>query len=230
MGRQDTGNRAMSLRQSIIGIGVASLLGAVGVSAALRGCGRGGDTKQGVKADTVLLEDTTFRRKVAEQDQTIARMKAESARLASERKVWRDSTRALLQKADTEQQVADTSGTLEPGMSPHDSIVRLAGALDMQKRVTATLRLQVIPTLEQVIATDSLIKLGMQVTIDTLTNQRNEARVRVARVTETLSDLREATKPGVRVLGLRLPSWTDDALEVTGAVVVGYAVGKAVRN
>lgn len=63
---------------------------------------------------------------------------------------------------------------------------------------------------------------------DTLTAQRDSARARARRVTRTLSDLREATRPGLRVLGVRLPGWADDVVLGIGAAGLGYGVGKAV--
>ena len=191
------------------------------VAIVVRGCFGEQDTPAGVRADTVLMEDPRWRDSVKIQDAVIAQLHDSVARADRARRRWQDSARVLLRSADDAQAAVDS--TVAAGVPDSVEPARFwKDQYEAQRRVAATLRSQTVPALLATIAADSTAIRFRDATIDTLTRQRDAARARVAVVTSALADLREATKPGVKVLGLRLPGWVDNAVEVGAGVALGY--------
>jgi chromosome segregation ATPase len=60
---------------------------------------------------------------------------------------------------------------------------------------------------------------------DGLRNQVDQSHGREDLLTKTLDDLRERTKPGIKVGPVRLPGWTDEVVMVAAAGFLGCKIG-----
>lgn len=197
-------------------------LALVGVYLIARSC-FGGDTPEGHRADSTLAEAPHWADTVRRQNATIAKLVDSIAGQDTVIRHWKRVAHTRLASADTAQAVVDS--TVAAGVPAGvDPAVFWKQAFEAQRRVAASLRTETIPALLATIAADSAGMRLRDAKADTLEAQRDEARRRVARVTNDLAALREATRPGFDVFGVHLPGWVDNAASAALGVGIGYAV------
>lgn len=184
-----------------------------------------GPAKAEQQADWVLAEDPAFKKLRAERARVTVAGIAEMRKLRAQSQRWKDSAQALLKEVDTQASAAATTAILPSGITQGDSIVRLSSALQVEQRVAARLRTEVVPMLQRIIRNDSTALWTADATIENQRLALNDEQRRNAQLTKALSDLREQTKKQGKLLGF-LPSWTDEVLMVAGATYVGIQIGK----
>jgi predicted RNase H-like nuclease (RuvC/YqgF family) len=175
---------------------------AVVIAVALVFTGQKHDTPQGQHADSVLAQEPAFRDSMQARDSVIHALVDTITKVKHERGKWRDSVETLKNRADSlQEQATVVEASLAPWMTPHDSITTLHQALERQKQVSGALRNTVV-ALERAATLDSITIHLADSTIQRQLIDHNILLARLDTVTTTLSDLRDATKPGPSI---RLP-------------------------
>jgi hypothetical protein len=188
------------------------------------GC-RPKDTPEGLKADTVLMEDPAWRDSAALRQQVIDSFAIAMNKVRKQRNQAKDSTKKVLAQMDSLKQAVGSGAPLLPGMSPHDSIFSLSTSLTEQTKVANKCTLEVVPALQRELF---LAEIQIGLADSTITKQKEDridCEKRLNRVTSTLADLRAATKPGNKWLGIRMPWYVEDGVKVLTAGTIGFCFG-----
>lgn len=213
-------------RLLLIGGAVLGVLVAVGV---IRGCDTK-PTKVEQAADSVLATAPAWQDTVRARDSVIrakdkARERERLARLAERKRA--DQAEA---KADSLQALADNLALIPEGTAS-DSVVHLGLALTAQKKAAVQFALTV-DSLKVGRTRDSTRLEEADATIGQMKSWRTEDLARIDTLTVALGNLRDEGKHRGqwKVLGAWLPPWMDEALLITGGVVVGGAVGYGIAS
>ena len=196
-----------------------------GVVLAMRGCSPK-PTKAETAADSVLLTVSDWQDSVAVKDSIIQVRTDEATRLKLVSAKLKRRADSLEADAEALQVIANSYAEVPTNLAPPEENTYLRAALSAQRKAAVQFQSTVYALKEQR-TTDSLRLVGADSTIALLQDWRGQDRDRIDGLTRTLSDLRQEQKRKARgkFLGF-LPKWTDEALMITGAAVVGYQVGR----
>jgi hypothetical protein len=200
---------------------VALVIGAA-VFVFFRFGGKGNDTPEGMKADTTIAEYPAKRDSADARDKVIEKLRDTLQQVARERSRWKDSVKTLTAHVDDLHKVADTTGTLEPGITTSDTIFRLSRALEIQKQLSAKYRDEIIPAYKHQQALDSIQIRLADSTIEKQSQDRIILQKDLDDAIGDLTALRKATKPGPSIkIPLLGKLYVKDVVIATAAYCVG---------
>jgi hypothetical protein len=175
---------------------IGGALGALAVGGYIGACQR---EQAGAKADLVLADTLAYQQAIEAQGQEITSLDSiiavrdrqlEQARVPAAKAVKKGDN--LVKAAQT----IDTASALVPGITPHDSIVRLTASREMWRKAALHGAQVTVPLLQRQIEAQAAARLAVEARADTLESQRDFARNRVTVVTNEFRDYREETRRG----------------------------------